>query len=125
MAENKVTLISKDEKLVYSPLPGVKIVYRRAPDKLRAQWQEKFIKDERTRKVDDEACLRELIKYSLLSWEGVTDPDNDGKPAEANFENYERLDSWIQSDLALLMSNQLRGHVEVPLAVSPTGLSSN
>ncbi len=124
MAGQGISLISEDERYVYAPVDGVKITYRRAGDREIAQWTEKYT-DDRDKKLDVEAYGRAVIKFGILSWEGVFDPDEQGKLAEITPDNYARLPRWMRTDLSDLIASNRRGYTDVPLAVSPTGSTSS
>lgn len=113
-----ITLISQEEKLCYQPfpvqLPQVKIFYRRADDNLRLKLNREYTLDDRTGKLDENKIGEELIKYGLLSWEGVYDSSKQAAPV--SIETFKALDKWIQDELVVRITSTKRGLIESPLA---------
>ena len=113
-----ITLISQEEKLCYQPfpvqLPQVKIYYRRADDNLRLRLNREHTLDDRTGKLDENKIGEDIIKYGLISWEGVYDSSKQIAPI--CIDSFKALDKWIQDELIVRITSTKRGLIESPLA---------
>lgn len=125
MAGQGINLISESERFAYEPVAGVKIIYRRAPDRLKAQWIERYKKSDVTGLPDFDAIGRAAIEYGVISWDGVTDPETGECPAKVTPENVLRLPKWVVDELSERINSIRRGLSESPLAVSQVGSTSS